>query len=121
MNTATMQAVVASTARPISEVASCAASRALLPLARCRKMFSMTTMASSMRMPIDSDSPSIVMLLNVNPMKSMNQKVATTDVGIATALMSVERKSRRKKRMMITARMAPNTRSNFTSLIECSM
>ncbi len=37
------------------------------PVSRWRWMFSMTTIASSIRMPIDSDSASIVMLLNVKP------------------------------------------------------
>ncbi len=84
-------------------------------------MFSMTTMASSIRIPIDSDSASIVMLLKVKPMTSMNQNVATTELGMATALISVARTSCRKNRMMRTASTPPNSRSNLTSLIECSM
>jgi len=64
-NTARIDAVVAMTARPISAVASRAACSGGLPSSRCRWMFSMTTMASSIRMPIDSVSASIVIMLNV--------------------------------------------------------
>ena len=45
----------------------------------------------------------------------------TTLVGMATALIRVARKSRRKSRMIATASKAPNTRSNCTSWIECAM
>ena len=84
-------------------------------------MFSITTIASSIRMPIESDSASIVMLLNVKPSHCMNANVATTLVGIATALISVARRSRRNSRMITTASTAPNIRSNCTSWIERSM
>ena len=120
-NTAMMQEVVASTARPISLVASDAACSGGLPISRWRWMFSMTTMASSTRMPIDSDSASMVMLLKVKPITWMKAKVATTDVGMARALINVARKSCKKNRITTTASSAPNHRSNFTSSIECSM
>ena len=55
-------------------------------------MFSMTTMASSMSMPIDSDRASIVRLLSVKPMACMNAKVAMTLVGSARAAMNVARR-----------------------------
>ena len=84
-------------------------------------MFSMTTMASSTRMPIDSDSASMVMLLKVKPITWMKAKVAITEVGMASALINVARKSCRKNRITTTASSAPNHRSNFTSSIECSM
>ena len=51
-NTATMQKVVASTANPISLVPSMAAWRCVLPKPMWRMMFSRTTMASSIRMPM---------------------------------------------------------------------
>ena len=69
-------------------------------------MFSMTTMASSIRMPIDSDSASMVMLLKVKPITCTKAKVAITEVGIASALISVARKSCRKNRMTTTASSA---------------
>jgi len=42
-----------------------------------------------MRMPIESERASIVMLLNVNPKAFIRVNVAMTDVGKATALISV--------------------------------
>ena len=67
-NTARIEDVVASTARKISAVrVRWPPSSALSPSSRWRWMFSITTIASSIRMPIDSDSASIVMLLNVKP------------------------------------------------------
>ena len=84
-------------------------------------MFSITTMASSIKMPMDKDNPNIVMLLKVKPIQSMNAMVATTLVGNAIALINVARKSWRKNRMIATARNAPNARSNCTSAMECSM
>jgi hypothetical protein len=109
--------VVAITARPISAVASAAAFIAGLPISMWRWMFSMTTMASSIRMPIDSDSASTVIVLRVNPIAWMNAKVAITEIGRARALMNVARQLWRKRRMITTARKAPITRSIFTSWI----
>ncbi len=120
-NTARIDDVVASTARKISPVPFEAASTLDSPSSRCRWMFSITTMASSIRMPIESDSASMDMLLNVNPNRSMNANVPTTLVGRAMALMIVARTSCRNSRMMKTARNAPNIKSNCTSWMECSM
>ena len=64
-NTATMVSVVASTARPISAVPFSAACRWLSPRCRWRMMFSRTTMASSIRMPMASDSAISVMTFSV--------------------------------------------------------
>ena len=54
-NTATIESVVASTARPISLVPSSAASCALLPICTWRTMFSRTTIASSISRPTQSE------------------------------------------------------------------
>jgi hypothetical protein len=97
-NTARIDDVVASTARKICAVPSDAAFIGDLPPSRWRWIFSMTTIASSMRIPIDRDSASIVMLLNVKFIHCMKAKLVMTLVGIATALMSVARKSRRNRR-----------------------
>ena len=83
-------------------------------------MFSITTIASSTRMPIDSDSASIEMLLKLKPMYDMNAKVATTEVGIASAAMKVARMSCKNTRMMMIVSSAPRIRSNLTSSIACS-
>ncbi|MNS17734.1 hypothetical protein D3C72_494150 [compost metagenome] len=60
-NTTTMVMVVATTARPISAVASKAACQGLLPMSMWRWMFSRSTMASSTRMPTTSVKASVVM------------------------------------------------------------
>ena len=67
-NTAMSDSVVARTARPISFVARMAAGNGLTPFSSMkRKMFSSTTMASSMTMPTASASASSVMVLSVKP------------------------------------------------------
>jgi hypothetical protein len=50
----------------------------------CRKMFSSTMIASSITMPVDTDSPSIVMLFSVNPAHRMAKNVAMIEVGMET-------------------------------------
>ena len=57
-------------------------------------MFSSTTIASSMTMPVASDSASIVMLFSVKPSAFMNVKVPMIEVGIASAAMNVTRRLR---------------------------
>ena len=66
-NTATIDKVVASTARPISAVPSRAAVKWSSPCSRWRTMFSRTTMASSISRPMASDSAIRVMTLRVMP------------------------------------------------------
>ena len=65
----TKERLVASTARAISEVPSREAVTASFPYSSMwRKMFSCTTTASSMTMPMARIRPSMVMLLRVKPM-----------------------------------------------------
>ena len=66
-NTATIANVVAITASPISSVPSRAAVLWSFPIARCRTMFSRTTIASSMRRPMHSDSAIRVRKLSEKP------------------------------------------------------
>ena len=66
-NTAQIASVVAITARPISSVPSSDAVRWLLPRWMWRTMFSRTTIASSIKRPMHSDSAIIVMKLSVKP------------------------------------------------------
>src|SRR2546428_768858 len=54
-------------------------------------MFSRTTIASSITMPTESVSASIVIELSVKPMYQMRPNVAMIDVGMAMAAMIVER------------------------------
>ena len=84
-------------------------------------MFSWTTTASSTTMPIARISPSMVMLLSVKPIASMNAKVAIIDVGMESVAMSVVRQSRMKSRIVRLTRTAARSRWVWTSWIEFSM
>src|SRR6187399_1401723 len=92
MKITTRHNVVASTGSAISAVASRAASNGDMPFSSTkRKMFSSTTMALSMTMPTISTRASIVTLLRVKSSAAIMPNVATTEDGIATAAMIVER------------------------------
>ena len=54
-------------------------------------MFSRTTMASSIRMPMDSDIAINVMKLMVNPIAYNTMKVAKMEMGNVKPVMTVER------------------------------
>ena len=95
-NTATIAKVVATTASPISSAASIDARHAVLPIRMWRTMFSISTIASSTRMPATRLSASRLMLLSVKPSAFMKKNAGTHDSGIASAEISVARQSRRK-------------------------
>jgi hypothetical protein len=78
-------------------------------------MFSRTTTASSMSKPIASDKPSNVIMFSVKPSTYIKKNVATTLVGNATALISVDRKSSMKIRMMKIAIAPPYQMAICTS------
>ena len=91
----TRLSVVAMTGSPISAVAAFAASNGPIFFSSMkRKMFSSTTIASSMTMPTISTSASIVTLLSVKSSAPIMPKVAMTEVGIATPAMIVARQLR---------------------------
>src|SRR6185437_12871160 len=90
-NTATIENVVAATASPISSVPSCDAVTWSLPISMWRTMFSRTTMASSMRMPIARERPSSDMVLSVNPNAHTAMNDASTETGSASPVITVER------------------------------
>ena len=107
----TSDSVVAMTARPISAVALIAASCGVAPFSSMyRKMFSSTTMASSMTMPIASESASIVMLLSVKPSARITAKVPMIEVGIASAAMTVTRQLRMNRSTTSAASRPPRIR-----------
>ena len=104
------------TARPISAVAARAASKASIFFSSMkRKMFSSTTMASSITMPTISTSASIVTLFSVKPNAHIMPKVAMTEAGMATAAMRVERQFRMKSSTTSDARRLPRTRCMLIS------
>ena len=103
--------VVASTGSAISAVASRAASKGFIFFSSMnRKMFSSTTIASSITIPTINTSASIVTVLRVKSSAAIKPKVEMTDVGIATAAMTVARQFRMKKKTTRQARMLPSTR-----------
>ena len=104
------------TGSAISAVASRAASKGFFFFSSMnRKMFSSTTMASSMTMPTMSTSASMVTLLSVKPSAFITPKVAITEVGMATAAMTVARQLRMKAITTRQARMLPRTRWTLIS------
>ena len=107
----TSEKVVASTARPMSLVAARAASIGGNFFSSIkRKMFSNTTMASSITTPTISTSANIVTLLSVKLSARIIPKVAITDVGIAMPAISVERHERMNSSTTRHASMLPRTR-----------
>ena len=73
-------------------------------------MFSITTMASSMTMPVASDSASIVMLFSAKPNHFMKMNVPTIEVGMASAAMMVTRMFRMKRNTTMLASSPPTMR-----------
>ena len=121
MNTATIVNVVAMTARPISAVPSRAAAKWSLPRCRCRTMFSRTTMASSMSIPMARERPIRVSTFRVKPNAFMAMNAATTEMGRVSPVMTVERHEFRNRNTMRTVRMPPMIIVVFTSWMESRM
>ncbi len=107
-NTAISVKVVAITARPISSAASIAAWYGDLPMRRWRTMFSTSTMASSTRMPMTSDSASSDTTLIEKPKKYMPISAGKIDIGSATADTRVARPLRKNSHTTSTASSAPS-------------
>ena len=114
-NTTTIEKVVAATARPISAVPSRAAWMWSLPISMCRTMFSRTTMASSMRMPIASDRPRSDIVLRVKPKAATARNDAMTDTGRARPVMTVERHDLRNRNTTRIVSSAPSSSEVWTS------
>ena len=70
-------------------------------------MFSRTTMASSIRRPIASESAISVMTLSVIPRKYMTMNEEMTEIGSVSPVMTVERQELRKQKTIRTVRMPP--------------
>ena len=71
-------------------------------------MFSISTMASSTRMPVTSVIPNSETVLSEKPSSWITKKIGMIDSGRATAVMRVARQFRRSRKTMITARAAPS-------------
>ncbi|MDA0301521.1 MAG: hypothetical protein O2822_03265 [Chloroflexi bacterium] len=112
-NTTTSTSVIAIAARPISARPISAASNGASPRARCRKMFSSTTMESSTRMPMVSVSPSMLRKLRLNPISSINTKVVSSVVGMDNSTMPAARALWRNSSRMMLVRMIAKTSSSW--------
>ena len=107
----TRLSVVAITARPISAVAARAASKGRIFFSSTkRKMFSSTTIASSITIPTINTSASIVTLFSVKFSARIIPNVEITEAGIAMPAISVERQLRMKNSTTSDASMLPSTR-----------
>ncbi len=73
-----------------------------------RTMFSISTIASSTRMPVTSVIASRLTRFSEKPIASIAQKVGMIDSGSATAVTMVARMSRRKMNTTTTASSAPS-------------
>ncbi len=112
----TSDRVVASTGRPISWVAFFAASKGFIRFSSTkRKMFSRTTMASSITTPTIRTRASMVTLFRVKSSAFIMPKVATTEQGMATAAITVERQLRMKANTTSEAKMLPRIRCRLIS------
>ena len=112
----TSEKVVAITARPMSAVASLAARIGVIRFSSTkRKMFSRTTMASSITTPTISTSANIVTPLSVKFITRIIPNVEMTEHGIATAAMNVDRHERMKSSTTRLARMLPRIRCRVIS------
>ena len=107
-NTATMVRLIATTASPISSAASTAARNGRFPIRMWRTMFSISTIASSTRMPVTSVIARRLTKLSENPISSMAANAGITDSGSATADSSVARQSRRNRNTTSVASTAPS-------------
>ena len=73
-------------------------------------MFSISTMASSTMMPVESVMASRLTMLREKPSMSIAQKAGMIDSGRVTAAMMVARRSRRNRNTTITASAAPSNK-----------
>ena len=81
-------------------------------------MFSRTTIASSMRMPIASERPSSDIVFSVKPKAQTATNEAITETGSARPVITVERHEFRNRNTTRTVRSAPSISAPWTSATE---
>ncbi len=77
-------------------------------------MFSISTVASSTRMPTASASPPRVMMLIVSPMAASSRMEQKMESGIEIAMTMVGRQSPRKSRIITAVSKAASSASRIT-------
>ncbi len=116
--TTTSTKVMATAVKPISERPSSAALRLSLPISRWRVMFSSTTIESSTRIPITSESAISVSRFNEKSKMYMPINTDTMDVGMETSTMSELRKLCRNTNITSATMMMASIKSTITALAE---
>ena len=114
-NTETKVAVVARTAKNTWRVPTTAAAIGFMPAARCRSMFSTTTIASSTIMPVARTKARSVRILIENPSSQIAATVPISAMGMATAGISVGRMAPMKKKMTTMTTPTAMLRLTITS------
>src|SRR3546814_7672622 len=89
-----------------------------MPIRIGRMTFSISTITSSTSTPATGLKASSDRLFSEKPIMSMNQKVGIADSGMASALISVARQSRRNRNTTTTASTAPSTSEEPTSELQ---
>ena len=115
--TATMVEVTASTASAISAAPLRAAVLGSSPFSMWRKMFSRTTMASSISIPTERERAIMEIMLSEMPRAFSTMKVPSTTTGSPATVTRVLRKSRKKSSTTSAARMPPISSVSWTSLM----
>ena len=115
MNTAISENVIETMVKPISRAPLSAASNGRMPPSMWRTMFSSMTMASSTTKPTDSVSASSVMLLIEKPSAYIAAKVATSEIGTASAGMIVAVTERRNRKITMMTSAKAISRVSWTS------
>ena len=116
-NTMQMQSVETSAGTAICAAPSRMACSIALPSSRLRLMFSISTVASSTRMPTASASPPSVMMLMVSCRTLSTMIDVRIESGIETAMISVLRQLPRNIRIIRPVRHAAMTASRTTPLM----
>ena len=113
---------VATTASVTSRVPSIAAWNGGVPSSSmCLKIFSRTTIASSITMPTASVSPRSVMLFSVKPADRISAKLAMMEAGIASAETITTRRLRMKTMITRLASRLPKIRCSSSDEIDAWM
>ena len=104
-NTTTSTSVIATAAAPISSRPSTAACSGVAPSsAKCRSIFSRTTVESSTRIPMTSDMPISEIVSSVNPKTFITVSAIPSEVGIETQTTIALRHDRKKNTIAIAVR-----------------
>ena len=118
MKIATVVAVDARSAPHTWLVPRSLASAGVAPVSRRRTMFSSTTIAASSTMPVAKARPASEITLSERPVGERIANVASSDTGIASAMISVARHWRRNSHRTPMASSTPAMRLPVNKLIE---